>query len=635
MRAFLPFVLVCLTFGTVHGQANNDTQTTAQPCAVPLVPIPPSFTPSFMSACHPTLRCCLPCPATDYLYPPNVIIDNQRTMGILRIISGTAAFLVSVSYLVLPGKREHPRVFVLYISFLLAIWHWIGMSYFFGDKGHNVFCAKDGVTRATLDNNAFCAIQGLTMIWASIALTCWGLVVVLNLHLQLVWSNAVLERLKWAPHLFSWAIPTIVAACAIISPAVQYGGGGLCFVQTYKGRWIFFVPTGILCTSIFLIHTATTVWLCRKARCCGRRKRKPLLKEIEGGLGSIPRDAANSTLLDLDRNLTGIPSTPPKAAILKRTSRATFTGVSKSSDSLLQSVGSLTRKVSVKLSGVGTVQIRLIGVGMIVVVIATVYGLSCSLDKTQISGFFKAKNAEQTPAEDLVACMQTALTQQPPLSSSQVFDICKALIKLKRGVVFPSPERWIATEVILSLPGLCLLVMLANSLGRDWRNWWSTKRDAGGGTRGDKDALELRPYKWERSPSPTSTRSTKGLLPQSVSPPLAKSQLSTSFPTQYSESLSDLSSSESTSLPHITIPAAAKTPATPNTFTSLVPETPSTAIGESTSQGTFSTSSVGTPVLVPSSSSIPVAPGFERVAHEPTISHPSEQEVYGPTFSPW
>ncbi|TPX64156.1 hypothetical protein SpCBS45565_g06134 [Spizellomyces sp. 'palustris'] len=136
-----------------------------------------------MSACHPTLRCCLPCPAVDHLYPPNSVIDNQRTIGILRIISGSSAFLVSISYLVLPGKREHPRIFVLYISFLLAMWHWMGMSYFFGDKGRSVFCAKDGVARATLENNVFCAMQGLGMVWASIALTCWGLVVVLNLHL--------------------------------------------------------------------------------------------------------------------------------------------------------------------------------------------------------------------------------------------------------------------------------------------------------------------------------------------------------------------------------------------------------------------------------------------------------------------
>ncbi|TPX64153.1 hypothetical protein SpCBS45565_g06133 [Spizellomyces sp. 'palustris'] len=437
--------------------------------------------------------------------------------------------------------------------------------------------------------------------------------------------------------MFSWAIPTIVAACAIISPAVQYTGGGVCFVQANKGLWIFFVPIGILCTSVFVIHTGTTVWLCRRAHCCGGRRRKSLAKGSEGGVGNNNVETGNSTLFDLDGNLTGIPSRPPKAATHERTGRSTFTGVNMSSDSLLHSVGSLTRKVSVKLSGVGSVQARLIGIGFIVVVMITVYGVSTSLDKNRIVRFFKARNAERTPAQDLVACMQTALTQQPPLSSSQVFDTCKAILNLKRGVVFPSTERYIATEIILSLPGLCLFLMLCNTLGKDWRRWWSTKRHAGGFadvTRGDRDALELRSYKLERSPSLTSTWSKKGLLSQSVSPSPTKYLLSTSSSTQYSIPVSDLSSSESTSLPRIAIPAAARTPATPTTLASLVPETPLTAIGEYTSQGTFSTSSGGTLVFA-SSSSIPVAPGFEQVAYGPTISHPSEQEVYGPTFSPW
>lgn len=162
--------------------AQSPNQTAAISCPSPLVSIPEAYTPSRLSSCHPSIKCCLRCPATDHLYPPGTA-KSILPISVLRLISTICALLVFISYIILPGKREHPRVFVLYISGALVLAQILTPSWFFGDEGRNVFCAADGVTNAQFDTNAACAVQGIGILWAWLAMMSWCVVLIVNMHM--------------------------------------------------------------------------------------------------------------------------------------------------------------------------------------------------------------------------------------------------------------------------------------------------------------------------------------------------------------------------------------------------------------------------------------------------------------------
>jgi len=154
-------------------------------CPNPLLPIPNGYIPSSMSTCFhlpetPNIGCCLPCPSQNVFYPRTQIKTLITSSSIARIFSSLFAFIVILTYAILPNMQSHPRRLVLYLSLSIFIWQIGGAATLLNEE--RIHCA-DAITTASQSNNIKCAIQGGFVLFGSLAVTIWSFILILNFHM--------------------------------------------------------------------------------------------------------------------------------------------------------------------------------------------------------------------------------------------------------------------------------------------------------------------------------------------------------------------------------------------------------------------------------------------------------------------
>ena|SRR5581483_4711265 len=105
--------------------------------------------------------CCLSCPLANNFYRENQIDFIYNVLSVIRTISFVCVLIIVISYLVLPSKREHPAITVLYLNISILIF--IGVTFFYIGNLRRIQCA-DLITQATMTNNILCGIQGMIML---------------------------------------------------------------------------------------------------------------------------------------------------------------------------------------------------------------------------------------------------------------------------------------------------------------------------------------------------------------------------------------------------------------------------------------------------------------------------------------
>ncbi|CAG8727596.1 10126_t:CDS:2, partial [Racocetra persica] len=100
--------------------------------------------------------CCLPCPQSYFLYPSGYLERGFLATQIVRAISAVASFIMFISYLVLPGKRAHPSILILFAS--LAIFLYSSNVFFSLGNPQKIQCTSN-VEPSTQENSATCGFQ--------------------------------------------------------------------------------------------------------------------------------------------------------------------------------------------------------------------------------------------------------------------------------------------------------------------------------------------------------------------------------------------------------------------------------------------------------------------------------------------
>ncbi|KAJ3182319.1 hypothetical protein HDU87_008481 [Geranomyces variabilis] len=369
----------------------------------------------------------------------------------------------------------------------------LGASWLYGDQGRNVFCAADGVTSASWESNAACAIQGVGIIWASTATGCWCVATILNLHMQIVWSSDFMARHRWLLHLTSWGIPTIIAGFATDLEAVEYDSRGICTVNGQYEAYLVFVPLGIISAVIWFLHSCTTLWVWRQtclrnlswqtftwsslkdmgsAFARGPRADVAVVEDEEGVVQGGGKDEMRPTSQFSDplsttssattlNNILAIPTEPP-------TPRT---------------------KDGSELEGVRAVQRRLIMFAGVIMSFLVMYAVFYHEDVSRIQSslqeapfnatapsFYPQFAANPTtPLEDLVVCVHNmgALASGAPA----VYETCTRALADAGRLSLPEMWRRVLAELTISIAGICLLAVLGWRLVPDWRDYWADRKE--------------------------------------------------------------------------------------------------------------------------------------------------------------
>ncbi|KAI9105219.1 hypothetical protein DFS34DRAFT_231 [Phlyctochytrium arcticum] len=436
----------------VFAQESSNNSTSGQVfCPPPLVPTPANFSSLHLSACDFNLQCCLPCPASNFLYPPNQASHTLLASSVIRLISGLCSLAICLSYLVLPGKRSHPKVFFLYITGILALWYFTSMSFFLSGQGKAAFCAGDGVSQATSATSATCGAQGAVLLWLTIALACWTLIFTLNLHLEIVWANSILGNYHWALHLLCWIPPTIVSSLALAYGKIDYTSGTTCWVSWTAHTYIL-EPLIAITAVILFLHALTTLWMV--ATFFARRILKKEYTQHHERM--TQRQSAASAMPT--RTVTFMERDHQRA----------------STENMLADLG--------YLSPPPTPAIKTLGSGMHVKLF--LFGVAATLlnagnialylgDRAVVTAAFKLgptlSGGTTNPINSLLTCMYELGLSNSFLSAESVYGQCKTRLTASKQLEYPSVWQETAEEIIASISGFMLLVLLVGTCWGDWR----------------------------------------------------------------------------------------------------------------------------------------------------------------------
>ncbi|KAF9582608.1 hypothetical protein BGW38_010980 [Lunasporangiospora selenospora] len=211
--------------------------------------------------------CSAPIPNTElypggpFQYQPDTSCNDIPSTDIVKGVSAGLCLVLVISYLVLPGKLQHPSNLILFAAiattiFLLAVVPSYG-------NPRRVQCDANGVTPASSFNNGLCAAQGAWLLFGAIAATAWLSTIIVNLHLHTVWNSDWLSRRSWLIHLFGWGVPAAFAAIAVATKSLGWNNSNMCMVTQAKSNALMFIPLGIIVVPASLVHITTFVHILR------------------------------------------------------------------------------------------------------------------------------------------------------------------------------------------------------------------------------------------------------------------------------------------------------------------------------------------------------------------------------------
>ncbi|KAF9113055.1 hypothetical protein BGX27_002311 [Mortierella sp. AM989] len=201
--------------------------------------------------------CCLPCPQTNAFYKPGILDNGFFITDILKGVSAVLALVLAFSYIVLPGKLQHPSNLILFAALATAIFA-AAVAPSYGNP-KRIQCAANGVTTATSYNNNLCTIQGAWLLFGAISTTAWLSIVIVNLHLHTVWNSSWLSLRSWLTHVIGWVIPATFAAIAVVTKSIGWNNSNMCMATQETSNALLFIPLGVIMIPATLLHILTFV----------------------------------------------------------------------------------------------------------------------------------------------------------------------------------------------------------------------------------------------------------------------------------------------------------------------------------------------------------------------------------------
>ncbi|KAI9310051.1 hypothetical protein DFJ73DRAFT_943253 [Zopfochytrium polystomum] len=232
---------------------NNSSAPPAASCPAFFVPASSREAAAASRSCDPTSGCCIPCPYQSRFYPVGAFDRIVFTTIVLNISSSILSFYVLLSWLVLPGRREHPGNLLIHLSVAVVIW--MGFQFLLVGDPRRLQCA-DAATTATSKNSVICFVHGAVIIYCSTATVLWAAFMVLNVHLNIVWRSNVLSRYKTVGTVVCWGVPAVVTVACFLFAKVDATVGIACFVSPDLANQFVFALDG----SVTLLAFIATIW---------------------------------------------------------------------------------------------------------------------------------------------------------------------------------------------------------------------------------------------------------------------------------------------------------------------------------------------------------------------------------------
>ncbi|KAF9375948.1 hypothetical protein CPC16_000442 [Podila verticillata] len=238
-------------------------------------PAPPTADNSTMTGCPPPLLtnvnnlvsdtcmgpCCLPCPASSVFYQPGQLENVYTITSIFRAISASACGLLSIAYLLLPSRRQHPHLIVLTFALLMVPWEALGTAWL--AKKEDLLC-KSPYEITNMTNSWLCGVQGIALQYIVLVMCCLAVLLIANLHMLTVYRSSLVQNSMSMLMIVSFFLPlALVVPVAVRKQIENPGFGSICFVSAKAASAFFFYPLAIVVSLAALMHLGTIAYMIR------------------------------------------------------------------------------------------------------------------------------------------------------------------------------------------------------------------------------------------------------------------------------------------------------------------------------------------------------------------------------------
>ncbi|QIW95887.1 hypothetical protein AMS68_001405 [Peltaster fructicola] len=240
--------------------------------------------------------CCLPCPATDWLYPnsfktANTVAEWLNVFGLVLLL-----FMLT-SYVSLPVSktRSHYLSTCLVLSIIMVCIGFIIPLAAPPDQCYNAITPND------MYSSMACAWSGAFLVAGGLCTTMWITLRAVSMNLQICWDIIPGRKFLYVSQTLGWGIPAVLFVVTMLVTGVSYRFGSACHVNHKNALGAFWIPLLVM-VGIAIISQVWTFAYCVRV----------YLKSLWGA------DAPNNST----NNSSGLPTY--NASLTAQTTRAVF-----------------------------------------------------------------------------------------------------------------------------------------------------------------------------------------------------------------------------------------------------------------------------------------------------------------------
>ncbi|KAF2436475.1 hypothetical protein EJ08DRAFT_148057 [Tothia fuscella] len=199
--------------------------------------------------------CCLPCPATDWLYP-----DDFKT--IYKIAESISAFglliccflLLSFAFLPVDKTRRHWLSICLVIGIVMEA---LAFVVPLGVKPNQCF---DQITPNDMYTSMTCAFSGAFIVGGGLVVSVWIFMRSLSMHLQICWDIVPGNWFFYAAQACGWLVAATLFTLTMTLTGVSFRFGDTCHVNTEHSMATFWGPLLGIASFTGLIQVLTFLY---------------------------------------------------------------------------------------------------------------------------------------------------------------------------------------------------------------------------------------------------------------------------------------------------------------------------------------------------------------------------------------
>lgn len=198
------------------------------------------------------LNCCLPCPATDFLYPPEFMTWYQAAEA-LNVAGLILLVFLLISFIFLPAEKTR-RHYLSYCLIVAAIFMALGFVIPFGAKPEQCF---DEITPHDMYSSLTCAFSGAFLISGGLSMTVWIFIRALSMHLQICWDVMPGKKFFYWAQGLGWTIAATFFTVTITITGVSFRFGDVCHVNSAESMKNLWGPLLVIAGAATIIQLGT------------------------------------------------------------------------------------------------------------------------------------------------------------------------------------------------------------------------------------------------------------------------------------------------------------------------------------------------------------------------------------------